>query len=82
MHRVQRCGLFLQLYSVICLYVGHNSEPCTKTDEPIEMLFGLWTRVGPRKEPRIYTDGGPDPQVGMGFFFWGGLFQLPPIEMD
>jgi len=30
------------------LPVCHNSEPC-KTAEPIEMLFGIWTRVGPMK---------------------------------
>ena len=29
-----------------------------KTAEPIEMLFGLWTRVGPRN---YVLDGGPDP---------------------
>ena len=28
-------------------------EPCTKRDEPIELPFGTWTQVGPRKEPGI-----------------------------
>ena len=30
-----------------------------KTDEPIEMPFGLWSRVGPRNHT---LGGGPDPQ--------------------
>jgi len=30
----------------VCVTVGHNREPCKKV-QPIEMLFGLWTRVGP-----------------------------------
>jgi len=27
----------------------HSDINCAKTAEPIEMPFGLWTRVGPRK---------------------------------
>ena len=27
----------------------HSDVSCAKTAEPIEMPFGLWTRVGPRK---------------------------------
>ena len=27
----------------------HSAMSCAKTAEPIEMPFGLWTRVGPRK---------------------------------
>jgi len=39
-------GLLLQMSEVcVCLFIGHNGEPY-KTDEPIEMPFGLWTRVG------------------------------------
>ena len=30
-------------------YIGHSTVICAKTAEPIEMPFGLWTRVGPRK---------------------------------
>jgi len=30
---------------------------CAKTAEPIEMSFGIWTRVG----PRMHT--GPDPHA-------------------
>jgi len=38
-------GLLLQMSEVcVCLFIGHNGEPY-KTDEPIEMPFGLWTRV-------------------------------------
>jgi len=31
---------------------------CAKTAKPIEMPFGLWTQVGPRKH---VLHGGPDP---------------------
>jgi len=31
---------------------------CAKTAEPIKMLFGLWTQMGPRKH---LLNGGPDP---------------------
>jgi len=34
--------------SMVCLSICHVSEPC-KSAELIEMLFGLWTLVGPRK---------------------------------
>jgi len=39
----------------VCLSVMIMSH--AKTAEPIEMLFGLWTRVGPRNQ---VLDGGPD----------------------
>jgi len=39
----------------------------TKTAEPIEMPFGMMTRVGRRDH---VLDGGPDPQ-GKGQFFGG-----------
>jgi len=36
------------LWSVcVCLFVGQNRDR-TKTAEPIEMPFWMWTRVGPR----------------------------------
>jgi len=42
---------------LVCRSVCHTSEPC-KMDAPIEMPFGLRTRVGPRNH---VLDGGPDP---------------------
>ena len=36
-----------------------------KTAEPIEVLFGMWTRVGPRKH---VLDEGPDPHTRTGNF--------------
>ena len=41
----------------VCLSVCHISEPC-KTAAPIEMPFGLRTRVCPGHH---VLDGGPDP---------------------
>jgi len=47
--------------------VGHNSEPC-KTDEPIEVPSGTWTRVGPRNH---VLDGDPDtPDKGAVIYLW------------
>jgi len=40
----------------IGLSACHDREPC-KTAEPLEMPFGLWTRVGPRNH---VLDGDPD----------------------
>jgi len=33
-----------------------------KMAEPIEMSFGMWSRVGPRKHV-LDLDGGPDPHA-------------------
>ena len=50
-----RCGLLLQVSHVawsaclsacVCLCIGHTRELC-KTAEPIEMPFGVLTRMGP-----------------------------------
>ena len=50
----------------VCLSVGcHDREPC-KAAESIEILFGMWNRVGRRKEPCIRW--GPDPPMRMGDF--------------
>jgi len=32
-----------------CKVKGRSAVSCAKTAEPIEMPFGLWTRVGPRE---------------------------------
>ena len=41
----------------------HSAVSCAKMDELIEMSFGLWTRVGPRKH---LLCGSPDPSMGRG----------------
>jgi len=43
-------------YDCVCVSVGYNREPY-KTDEPIEVAIGTWTRVGPRNH---VLGGGPD----------------------
>ena len=48
----------------VCLSVCHDREP-SKMAEPIDMRFGMWTRVGPRKHA---LDMGPDPHAQMGNF--------------
>jgi len=50
----------------MCVSVAHNRE-LRKTAEPIEMPFGVWTRVGPRNH---VLSGGPDPPKE-GAIFWG-----------
>jgi len=49
---------------VVCLSVCHDREPC-RTAEPTEMLFGMWTRVGPKNHT---LDGGPDVHARRGDF--------------
>ena len=46
--------------SVVCLSVRRSVTVVSpaKTAEPIEMPFGIWTRVGPRKHDR-----GPELQI-------------------
>ena len=44
---------------------------CAKTAELIEMLFGMWTQMGPRN--RVLVEG-PDPQGKEQFFLGGGRF--------
>jgi len=53
--------LLLQMKWHYGLAVGRSVTIVTpvKTAEPIEMMFGLWTLVGPRKH---MLDGGPDPR--------------------
>ena len=52
--------------SVICVYVPIVSP--ANTAEPMEMPFGLWTLVGPRKH---ILHGSPALPMGRGQF-WGG----------
>ena len=33
-----------------CIVVGPSAVSCAKTSEPIEMTFGVWSWVGPRKQ--------------------------------
>jgi len=44
---------------ILCL--SDISMSCPKTDEPIEMIFGVWTRVGPRNH---VLGGGPHVPAG------------------
>jgi len=52
MHRVQRCGLLLLMFPLfrgLCFYVFvcllDITTSCAKTNEPIEMPFGMSTEV-------------------------------------
>ena len=47
--------------TVVCLSVEHNCEP-TKTDGPIEMLFGYGTQVSPGN--RLLSGGSGSPGKG------------------
>ena len=63
-HQICTCGLLLlTAYRHVSVY--HTSEPA-ETAEPIEMLFGLRTRVGPGNHV-LY--GGPD--IPEGANMWG-----------
>jgi len=61
---------------MVCLSVGLSVcrsvtvvSPA-KTAEPIDILFGLWTRVGPRNH---VLDGGADVHMGRDNFEGGGI---------
>jgi len=43
-------------YYYYCKVYGYSTIICAKTAEPIEMPFGLWTRMDPRNQ---VLDGGP-----------------------
>jgi len=47
----------------VCRSVCHDRVSCKK--QLIEMLFGLWTRVGPRNR---VLDGGPEFPTKRGIF--------------
>jgi len=70
MYGAQRCGLLLPMFRglYVCLSVCHNREHY-KTAEPIEVPFGLRTRVGPRNH--VIVGGSRSPAEGT-IFFWGG----------
>jgi len=46
-----QCGLLLRMFRglcvSVCVSIGYNHE-LYKTAQPIEMPFGVWTRVGPQ----------------------------------
>ena len=52
-----------------CKVQGHSAVICAKTAEPIEMPFGLWSRIVPRNH---VLDGGPQAlrDVAMATNFW------------
>jgi len=41
---------YTQVYSIVCVFVCLlvTTLSCAKAAEPIDMPFGVWTRVGPR----------------------------------
>ena len=41
MQSVKRCGQLLHMHGAVCL---SRNMSCTKTDEPIEVPFGVWNR--------------------------------------
>ena len=58
------CDLMLQTKRgvCVCLSVGHNLVSA-EMDDPIDMPFGLWAHVGPRK-PRLGSPSGEGAFLG------------------
>ena len=54
------CSVCLSVGLSVSRFICHNCKPC-KMVEPIEIPFGFWTRMGPRKHA---LDGSPDPPIG------------------
>jgi len=63
-------GLSVGMSLSFCHNVTIVSEPC-KTAKPIEMPFGLRTRVGPRNRVLGWS---PDPAMGRGNFEGGTAY--------
>ena len=61
----------------VCLFVVHACKPC-KTDEPVEMLFGMWTREAKAElsmgwvDPWIWLGWVELGRVGSRFSVFGG----------
>jgi len=55
-----RCGISLQVQRGLCVCLFVTTMSCAETAEPIEMPFGVWTRVSPNV--------GPDPLREKGNF--------------
>jgi len=72
LHRVQRCSLLLQrvVWSV-CLMLD-TIFSCVRMAKPVEMLFGLWTSVGPRNR---VLGSASDPPGSV----WGGGQSPGPV---
>jgi len=77
MHNVQRCDQLLSMFHGLCLCVCvcacvcvsvcllDATTGCAKVVGPVEMLFGVWTGVGPGNH---VLGGGLDPSLGKGRF--------------
>jgi len=74
-----QCKLAAHYYrcSVVCVSVDLlvTTVSLAKTDEPIEMPFGLWTWVGRWNH---VLDGGPDPHRKGGF--WGSFLHRNALD--
>jgi len=57
-HRGHRCGLLLLVFRSLYVCPLDITTCCANTAEPIEVPFGVWSRVGPRNH---VLGGGPDP---------------------
>ena len=65
MHGVQRCGVYRYRYRCsvvcvclcVCVCVLDITMNCAKRAEPIDMLFGMWTRMGPRNNALGWASG-------------------------
>ena len=59
-----RCGLLLQMFCGLCVCLLAPAVSCAKMAEPIEMPFGVWTRVVLKN----HVLGGAQIPVGRGSF--------------
>jgi len=57
MHVVQKFGLLLPMFHVLCVCVLNTFVSPTETNKPSEVPFGMWTRVGPKNHGLA---GGPN----------------------
>ena len=65
MHRVQICGPLLPMFHDLYFCLLGITMSCAKMAKPTEMLFRLWTQVGPGNHVLC---GGLDSHMGRGSF--------------
>ena len=61
----------------VCLFVGHKHTSPAKTDEPIEMRFGVWTHAGSRNH--VFWTGPRISPAGRGSLCVGCIWACPDL---
>jgi len=66
----QPSGLQILVYRCVSVWLFVTTTSCAKTAEPADMLFGLWSWVGPRNHVLGGAQIPPPPRKGL---IWGAM---------